>query len=461
MRLILFLIIIILSGCRKEKFSEINPEEFEIYENEEKINEMNEILIEEKEICIPDCKDKECGDDGCGGSCNECKINEECVENKCKCLLWIKKSEELGIYGKGKASETEDKSYIFVGSAGVILKLNKYGDKVWKKPLSDKYNIITFSDAHKEGYVLIGTAYFPEKKYPKHQALILKINELGEIEWEKIFEEGSAPLLSIKKVNDGGYILAGGFIPIKAPYIIMHGDFWVLKIDNYGEIEWEKKYGKPFLKDWECYIGSPPPTIEGAFSIDNDYDGYIVAGYKIVSKVEDDTDICINDIEDHPIITKGIWIIKIDKEGNLVWDKTFEGRKVAYVISKTKDGGYIVGGAEFEKKMFVSDNKILIMKLNKEGHLEWEKIYQEPYGYGYIIIREFMIPTSDGGYIFTPANGVMIVKINEDGDIEWQKFYGEGLSHSIKETSDGGFIVGGGNEIEVLRIDSKGNYECK
>ncbi|MEM4330432.1 MAG: hypothetical protein QW273_00280 [Candidatus Pacearchaeota archaeon] len=34
--------------------------------------------------CIPDCKEKVCGDDGCGGSCGECKeCIEKCEEGKC------------------------------------------------------------------------------------------------------------------------------------------------------------------------------------------------------------------------------------------------------------------------------------------------------------------------------------------------------------------------------------------
>lgn len=36
--------------------------------------------------CTPDCKDKECGDNGCGGTCGSCGSNEECEEGKCECM---------------------------------------------------------------------------------------------------------------------------------------------------------------------------------------------------------------------------------------------------------------------------------------------------------------------------------------------------------------------------------------
>ena len=35
------------------------------------------------EVCIPDCEDKECGDDGCEGICAECEEGFECVEHVC------------------------------------------------------------------------------------------------------------------------------------------------------------------------------------------------------------------------------------------------------------------------------------------------------------------------------------------------------------------------------------------
>lgn len=37
--------------------------------------------------CIPDCNDKKCGPDGCGGFCGTCKGNNQaCLEGKCECV---------------------------------------------------------------------------------------------------------------------------------------------------------------------------------------------------------------------------------------------------------------------------------------------------------------------------------------------------------------------------------------
>ena len=39
--------------------------------------------------CTPDCSGRECGDDGCGGVCGSCDVDETCSEGTCTCSLSI------------------------------------------------------------------------------------------------------------------------------------------------------------------------------------------------------------------------------------------------------------------------------------------------------------------------------------------------------------------------------------
>jgi hypothetical protein len=42
--------------------------------------------LEPQDICVPQCKGKACGDNGCGGVCGQCGTNEVCnKDGKCKC----------------------------------------------------------------------------------------------------------------------------------------------------------------------------------------------------------------------------------------------------------------------------------------------------------------------------------------------------------------------------------------
>jgi large repetitive protein len=39
--------------------------------------------ISETDVCVPDCEGKQCGDDGCGGSCGSCETGQFCIDGDC------------------------------------------------------------------------------------------------------------------------------------------------------------------------------------------------------------------------------------------------------------------------------------------------------------------------------------------------------------------------------------------
>jgi hypothetical protein len=56
------------------------------------VNDVNDVEISDTtddvaaDRCIPNCTNKECGDDGCGGNCGSCGDNAVCNDNKCECI---------------------------------------------------------------------------------------------------------------------------------------------------------------------------------------------------------------------------------------------------------------------------------------------------------------------------------------------------------------------------------------
>ena len=44
-------------------------------------------VCNEDSCCTPDCEGKECGSDGCGGFCGECPDQAECIEGECTCYI--------------------------------------------------------------------------------------------------------------------------------------------------------------------------------------------------------------------------------------------------------------------------------------------------------------------------------------------------------------------------------------
>lgn len=107
---------------------------------------------------------------------------------------------------------------------------------------------------------------------------------------------------SIIATPDGGYITAGRAKSNDGDVTGNHGDFdyWVVKLDGNGEIEWQR-----------CYGGSER---DFAHSILNTTDGgFIVAGHTL----SNDGDISFN----HG--GYDVWIVKIDSIGNIDWEKTY------------------------------------------------------------------------------------------------------------------------------------------
>ena len=104
---------------------------------------------------------------------------------------------------------------------------------------------------------------------------LAKLNSSGEIEWEKSYG-GSAydQCYDLKITPDGGYLLVGksnssdGDVPDNQGSY----DYWIVKTDNLGNIEWSKSYG-----------GSGS---DAAFSCDISPDGGYIIGADLLARAD-------------------------------------------------------------------------------------------------------------------------------------------------------------------------------
>ena len=75
------------------------------------------------------------------------------------------------------------------------------------------------------------------------------------------------------------------------------------------------------------------------------------------------------------------WIIKLDSNRKIQWDKTIGGSSSDYLrsIQQTTDGGYILGGFSYSDKSGekTENNRggidYWIVKLNASGNIQWDK----------------------------------------------------------------------------------------
>jgi len=158
-------------------------------------------------------------------------------------------------------------------------------------------------------------------------------------------------------------------------------------------------------------------------------------------------------------------ILKLDVNGNVSWQKTYRygDDNFANSIRQTTDGGYIVAGYT-SGGIFV---KGWVLKLNGKGDILWQKTYNE------VVQFKSIQLTTDGGYIVTGdcLNGdsgeiIVIVKLNSTGDVTWAKKYTlayyEG-ANTVLQTVDGGYVLNvqasltGYYSICILKLDNDGN----
>jgi len=285
-----------------------------------------------------------------------------------------------------------------------------------------------------------------------------------DILWEKSYGGTHADyLFDAQPTADYGFILAGSSLSDKTGNKTddNHGDldYWIWKMNEKGDLDWQKSMG-----------GSGFDLLQ---SIKNTKDGgFILAGTSSSGNSFQKKEDC-----------KGItdfWVIKLDASGTEQWQRTIggSGQDELLCAFQTRDGGYMLGGSSGSNPPVISAGKpattktdlfnkseksrgnmdYWIVKLDKLGNIEWQKIY----GGQYADVLRSMEQTSDNGYILagysnSPISGdktesnkgvgdYWIIKINDTGAIEWQSTYGaegDDQPYVIHQTNDEGYIVGG------------------
>ena len=157
---------------------------------------------------------------------------------------------------------------------------------------------------------------------------------------------------------------------------------------------------------------------------------------------------------------------------SIAWNQTYTASNVMEIDSVvgTQDGGYLLGGTSR------AGSRIVLLGVDSEGNLLWNKTYD---GVGNHLSK-WLIPTSDGNYAIAGQyqGGFWLAKIDDKGNLQWNQTYiGEGFSWavSLTQTNDGGYALIGQTGVPVgktflssdeaagvvwlVRTDSSGNLQ--
>lgn len=215
-----------------------------------------------------------------------------------------------------------------------IFKLNAEGEMEWELLYGEEdgtdgmYSITRSNDG---GYVSAG--FTESYGAGGFDAIIMKINGSGKIEWTKTFGDTKIDIArSIERTADGGYIVSGETWSQGNGYF----DCWIFKLNSNGTLVWEKTFGGE--------------KFERAFSVKEvSSQEILVAGYSNSNATRD----------------KDFLLIKYSQTGQLLWSNTYGGASCdqATSIIQTIDGAILAAGASSSYGEGEIDS--LLLKINK------------------------------------------------------------------------------------------------
>ncbi|HRG02346.1 MAG TPA: hypothetical protein PKZ75_14605, partial [Bacteroidia bacterium] len=147
---------------------------------------------------------------------------------------------------------------------------------------------------------------------------------------------------SVKQTLDGGYIIAGS----TSSFGQGNTDFYLLKLDSLGQKKFETSFG-----------GYSNEIAKSVIQLSDS--SFVIAGYT----------------SSFGIGGYDIFVVKADKNGNLIWQKTFGGNDwdFAYNIELNSDGGFIICGTTYSFGYGNADGYII--KTDGAGNVTWTKTF--------------------------------------------------------------------------------------
>lgn len=350
--------------------------------------------------------------------------------------------------GGSNLRQTSDGGFIITGNtlppgedyqSVYLVKTDVNGKVEWTSTYGSSRGIDTGWDVEEtsDGYLVLGTT--ENWGEGGNDMMLVKFNSTGEFQWRETYggpdEDNGSVML---KTNDGGYVLVGQTVPSEG----VGKNIFLVKVSADGTEQWRNNYG-----------GGNGADGSGIVQLDDG--NFIVTGYTTIGD------------------NFQVYLIKVSSSGNLIWEKNYGGSDydIGSSISKTQDGNLLVCGYTASKGAGARDGYILKIDLN--GNLIWDKTYgaERSDQFGGIV------ETTDGNIIAVGIsitrvttqeqfNSAYMVKTSSDGTQIWSQIYGGELEDSfakVRITNDGGAICVGStasfsskNDIYLVKVGSSG-----
>lgn len=345
----------------------------------------------------------------------------------------------------------------------------------WEKRLieSDKKQIVrSFVLTQDGGVILLSTCTSKnvEKDKEGKNISLTKVDAQGKKEWEKIYGSPGDDVAHIIVSVENGFLIGGAADTKAGGDKKQEGygekDFWLIQVDTQGKILWEKIYGGTGvdeLRDIEVLA-----------------DGYLLGG-----RVQSDKS---GTISQNTYGDFDYWVIKVNKQGEPVWDKRYGGLKgdIFDSIVPCADGGFLLIGDsdsdenEVKSSSNYGDMDYWVVKISPDGQKIWDVSFGGTVGDA---LNDGILLTDGshliGGFSYSGAGGskanmnlgdadYWLVCLDDKGRKNYERAYGAmnaEYMYSIAQLKENAIFIAGGSHIKsqnsmyywLLLVDEEGN----
>lgn len=232
-----------------------------------------------------------------------------------------------------------------------------------------------------------------------------------------------------------------------------HSDIWLLKLDDTGNILWQKNYGS-----------DDDERIPRLYLLNGSSGEMIFTCYTNSNLGCDKSEPNRDTI---PLLSADFWVVKLDASGNIIWERTLGGDNFDdyNTIAELSNGNLAVAGESnspvgYDKTVanYTISNDYWTLLLDATGNTLSDHVYGGDGG-------EFLssiVPDQSGGFLLAGSTNSVVsgdvsepgqgnydfwmIKVDQQGNKVWDKRYGgtgpDQCKHAVT-TPDGGYLLTG------------------
>jgi hypothetical protein len=338
--------------------------------------------------------------------------------------------------------ETFDGGFVYCGVSSqngndaLIVKLDSTGIIEWAKVYSGpSVEAATYIEQTPDSGYIVNALYDGGNFYSK--SWLLRLNAQGDTLWTRIYSAGNGRTAvgnnnSLANFNNIFYGLGGNYESIS-----QNVEAFIITTQSDGTLLTSKTH-------------SLSPFGTSAWAIATTYYGFILAGGVGITSG-----------------TSAINLIRTNPYGDTLWTKVYVlgQNDGAFDVKQTPDSGFVVTGVAYNGLKV----DLFLLKTNPDGNLIWSKLYSSFNGNeGYSVQN-----CSDNGFIMagrivngSPLNSdLYLIKTDSIGDTLWTREYGGNgaeIGYYVNQTKNGGYIIAGTNGsvgnggAYIIKTDSLG-----